>query len=242
VNIFDQIAESMPKRDISTDEARALTTSAREGNEQATLQLMSNYLPLMKRIIGAESRKRQIAVDMDEASSAAIEGFYAALREGADDPSYHIGLHLAWQVRFHVSMAITQSYRVTVPYATFTRCARALNAANGDGSRAMDLAAEFGVTRSTMSAFLGTFAANFDSEDDYPASERAQIHAEDLEDANRALAVLDPQSRLVIECLYGFGREAMSERQASQTLGIPRSSLQRIAKAALVRMQAALGA
>lgn len=242
MNVFDQIAESYPKRTLSDDESRALTFAAHDGDEAAAMQLLSNYLPMLKRLIGNEiTTGISSSVTTDDLRSAAIEGFLDALYgfDAAADKTISHRVRLRVEDRLKTERIASA---ISVPSRTYRRCMAALEDCGGSTARAIASAALYGVSPETMAAVFDARPQYDERLEEHEATTRRQIQAEDLDDSNRALAALDPQSRLVIETLYGFGREPLSTREASAVLGIPRTSLQRIASTALLRMRAALGA
>lgn len=243
MNIFDQIAENYPKRTLSPEETGALVRAAQRGDNAATLQLVSNYIPLFKTLMGREiSNDALNFTDVDNLRSAAIEGFMDALGGVTEETGSRLDQRVRLRVVDRLREVRKDASSVRIPHTTFRRCLRVLKIVHGDRSKAIDRAADFNVQPETMYAFLNAYTLTTRPDEDFEADQRPQIRVEDIEDATRALDVLDPTSRIVIETLYGFGREPLSERRASEELNIPRTSLQRTAKAALEKMRAALGA
>lgn len=289
MDMFEQIKASTPRIDLSREEEVALIANAARRDKQAAQQLLANYLPTLKKLVGYEitvSRngtrgQSSGLVTPDDLRSAAVEGFYDAV--AAFDPARHYRLAQVIQFRVRDRLrAARNTYIVTeVPHGTASRFAKALAAADGNYARARDLAPSFGLTGDTFDAVgqsyasrplgaqvksthhgqsddigevgeraddgrgrigQGMFAADLDGSLALGAA-RTQVRIEDIQDAARALAALDAETRVIVETLFGIGDSpALSEREASAALGIPRTTLQRKAARALDVMRATLGA
>lgn len=283
MDMFEQIKASTPRRTLSATEEADLIRRARRQDRDATLQLIANYIPLMRKLIGHEARYRtssgQFDGRVDTLESAAVAGFYDAIdrwRDGTHDRLITIQICVATALREDRASRLP----VTVPQSQVGRFSRALAAADGDVTKARAIAIEFGMTSDTFSAVGDVFSATAHSRrtsatadgatDDTDIFEAqsgptngigghagsadldgatsvtgrpAQVRIEDLQDAARALAALDAETRMIIETLFGIGDSpALSEREASAALGIPRTTLQRKAARALDVMRATLGA
>jgi RNA polymerase sigma factor (sigma-70 family) len=266
MDILAKIRTTIPARPLTESDEAGILLRAKDGDSTAIEQLLANYTPLLLKVVGREfaTRAQSAAgahIPVDEIQSAAIMGFFDAI--DTFDPARHTRLAQILELRAASRIRedrIAHRHPVDIPPIMYSRFTRALAQANGDVSRARTLAPEQGLSPTTFDAIATLLAGTnlnetpadgvnprgpFDtSRRRAPAlDEGVTEHVEDVTDAHRALTALDTESRLIIETLFGFGRrEPMSEREASEALGIPRTTLQRKAARALDVMRSTLGA
>jgi DNA-directed RNA polymerase specialized sigma subunit len=260
MDILSKLRNQIPARPLAESDEAGIIMCAQAGETEAIGLLLANYTPLLLKVIGREFATRtQTApgthVPMDEIESSAIMGFFDAV--ATFDPTRHSRLAQILELRAASRIRedrIAHRHPINIPPIMYSRFTRALAQADGDVSRARDIAPDLGLSVATFDAIAALLAGthlneipgsgvNDPSHRRHPVlNEGVTDRIEDVTDAHRALDALDTESRLIIETLFGFGREPMSEREASAALGIPRTTLQRKAARALDVMRSTLGA
>jgi RNA polymerase sigma factor (sigma-70 family) len=260
MDILAKIRTTIPARPLTESDEAGILLRAKDGDSTAIEQLLANYTPLLLKVVGREfaTRAQSAAgahIPVDEIQSAAIMGFFDAI--DTFDPTRHTRLAQILELRAASRIRedrISHRHPVDIPPIMYSRFTRALAQADGNVSRARDIAPDLGLSVATFDAIAALLAGTHLNETPGPGvndpshrrhpllDEGVTDHIEDVTDAHRALDALDTESRLIIETLFGFGREPMSEREASETLGIPRTTLQRKAARALDVMRSTLGA
>lgn len=270
MNLFDIVENHYTRRDMTQQEEASAAVAAQAGDRDKALQLLCNYLPKLKKIVShTYSRVAQTglsqrsAVNIEDLRSAAVEGFFDALREF--DPTHHrrVSAHLELAVRRRVIEARDAYMVIEVPHTMRVRFTQALEAADGNVTRGRELAVTFGLDPDTYDAIARAYVvgrarslANDPESDVVTGTARVRTNEErmamigapdlqreeDLVDAARALSSLDPRERLIVETLYGIGCEPHSVREAAAALGIPRTTIQRVVEKSIAHMRITLGA
>lgn len=207
--------------------------------------------------------------DLDDLRTAAIHGFIDAVH-GFQPETGRVATRVKLRVHDRLVEARDARFTIEVPRESRRLFIQAFRAGGNDLAKGREHAPEFGLSPMTYDAIASTqnigpavtamdgdprsngesHAASGEWDGDIHvrtssmdnASEQPIVRSEDLIDASHALDALDARERLVIETIYGFGSEPRSVREAASILGIPRTTVQRIATAALSQMRTALGA
>lgn len=247
IDLFTKLSNT-PRVDMTQDEEIAIVVAARGGDNPAAVTLLANYLPLLKSLVSARLRSatavstRQVSSTfLDELRSAAVMGFFRALEEFDPAASRRFGAVLRPIVsRFLYEESGDNGLAVRVPSTMRDRYKQITQAATERGVDPLTITSEFGMSADYYTAVASAYsigaASALDLEEaQYDSPELVRV--ETLATAKRALDVLDPTERVIIETLYGIGdAEAVSEREAAAALGMPRSTLQRTHKRALAKM------
>lgn len=259
---FTQLATTS-RAVLSPEAEQALILEARAGDNPAVRQLLANYLPLLKSLVGERYRTANGTAQMsstllDDLQSAAVTAFFDALRDFDSLREERLGGILKVYIRRSLYEEVGNTLGgMTIPATMRKRFASVLAAAGGDRAAARELAPEYGLTTASydaiarayqMSASMSLESAPGEGDDfrDNPSSDqepeasplvpRSYVIVEDVWTARRAMEALDATEALVVEALYGMDGEVQTEREAAEALGIPRSTLQRVHKRALAKM------
>lgn len=239
---------TIPYRQLTVEDEQTLICAARDGDEDAMLQLLRNYLPT---ILNAAHKRYHPAQRTDarweDIVSVAIESTVRLVHTVDLTRTHRLAGMLGVTLRRELSEVVLPA---RVPHAIAWRYHRARTLAAGAGDAVTwetdgrTKAKDVGLSEDVYGAVDALYHATpLDAGDTADArTPAALIRVEVLEDTASALDALDPRSRVVIETLYGIGGEALSSRKAAEVLGISRTTVGRIAKSALQTMRVALGA
>jgi hypothetical protein len=198
--VFRARAERPP---VSVEEEQELIYTALAGNNQAFVQLVLLYAPLLRKI--AEPY-RSAAHLWEETLETIIGGLWAAIAGFDPSQSDRLGAHL-WSV---ITEAVHEerdpmSLAIAVPGRTLRR-ATAVQRRIRDGEHLDDVIADTpGITRE---AYLAVEAArNMSGFRDTDSHEPEHISIERYDAAHLALAQVDDLQREVCRWYYGFNSE-----------------------------------
>lgn len=253
MTVIDQIY-TLPYRPLTRDEEHDLIVQARSGDKGAMLQVLRNYIPKILHVVQtAYARRGRSGVRWDDLVAAALAS--------AVDVIHTVNLETTGRLGAPLHNAITNDLAdlktdarlpMRVPHAVVWRYHHARTAAAGSAddvtwdTNGQDIAPEVGLS-ARMYANVDALYRSQSLDAGGPTAESTDVRTpyvqvEVLEDVAAALRALDPRAYKVITTLYGIDGEPMSARQAAAALGIPRTTVLRIAAAALETMRAELGA
>jgi DNA-directed RNA polymerase specialized sigma24 family protein len=252
-NIIDTInATSMPTEPMST-----LIPRAQAGDKDASLQVLRAHMHILVAEIDRATKiitRPGFAPDTsdlrDDIAADAFQVFYRALAvyDPAKSNTGRFGslLHAALRRDERFNSAVNRVRPFRVPDQTAHRRAAAIKAAGGDIVKARARAREFGISVKTFDAVSDLYDAGVSmNNDDAPTGmfsqrETGYVHVEDLHDVARALDVLDPERRLIVEATYGLnGQPEQSQSAIAEMLGMNRRSVARRLESAMLTMQSA---
>lgn len=252
-NIIDAI-NAVP---LPTEPMSALIPRAQAGDKTASLQVLRAHMHILVAEISRATKvitRPGFAPDSadlrDDIAADAFQVFYRAL--AAYDPAksntgrFGSLLHAALRRDERFNSAVNRVRPFRVPDQTAHRRAAAIRAAGGDIQKARGLAREYGISLKTFDAVSDLYdsGVSMDNEDAptglFQRPETGYVHVEDLHDVERALAVLDPERRLIVEATYGLnGQPEQSQSAIADMLGMNRRSVQRRLESAMLAMQTA---
>lgn len=250
-------AETEP---ITAEEERELIASAQAGDDLAHMRLLNLYGPLLRATVTRAAK----TMEVDDAQAVAILAFEETLathvgqvEEGYDG---RLGGRLAPAVREALGVARAGSSAFDVPARTYSRYLGILNEAEGDPSRAVEIASEFGMAAETWTSIH--HATRVDSTDvlaadssssgaHHPAFDGTSIYDDgrepiaDVEDAvlvRMAFKAVDDEEARIVEMHYGFTEyDTVPDAEIGHRLGLTRPTVQRRRSSALGKMRKALG-
>jgi hypothetical protein len=165
-NLFARLA-STPRMELTESEEQGAIAEARDGNNDAALQLLANYLPLLKSVVGdryrqAQARPAQARSSLlDDLHSASMEAFFAAIRDFDRLVSPRLGAVLKVQLQSYLYVEVGSTLGVEIPNTSRKRFTQLMKLADGDAALAREMAPAHGMTAETFDAVQRAFEINY---------------------------------------------------------------------------------
>lgn len=245
--IFDRGAEAR----LSQEDETVAIAGAQRGEEEPTVALLYAYAPALR---NAASRHADL-LGHDEARSAVVAGFWEAIF--AFDPEQ--GQRLAGTLSGYLGDTLAEEqatrHAVTVPARTLKRFFGVLRRADGDLSRAAEIAPDYSLSREALHAIAeairwSSLDAAADTGEEGEASRevlaRSLWESFGLTDDDRVLVeaafdAVDDLEEEVCRQAYGFtDYDPVPDAEIAHRLGYSRPKIQRVRTGALATMRAAL--
>jgi DNA-directed RNA polymerase specialized sigma subunit len=172
-NLFDQIKAAQPVVALSPAAETELIVAAKAGDRPAQLQLLGNYRPLMqselRKSSSARTAESRMVIEPDDLRMATIEAFYDALNSYDAARAERFGGVFAAAIRRRLYDESGSYGTVHVPSRTRAKFAAIVRAADGDYSKARDLAPVHGMGLDTYDSIATAYQINASgSADDNP--------------------------------------------------------------------------
>ena len=247
-NIIDAVNASRPKTFPTVEEEATLVRAAQAGDRDAFAQILRNYVGLIVNEIDRALRlNRHLIADPVDARSEAFNDAVVVLHRVVEHWTHdRIGGMLRTSLRNdqNFSAFINKARPITVPFQTLIARQRALKAAGNDIAQARVIGAEKHSLRPETFDAIGNVFGMYSgdgTEADVPGSDATMVRVETLQDAARALDVLQPNDRALVEAYFGLnGSPEQSQTQIAAALGVSRQTVNKRLARATLKMQAAM--
>lgn len=247
-NIIDAVNASRPKTFPTVEEEATLVRAAQTGDRDAFAQILRNYVGLIVNEIDRAVRlNRHFIADPVDARSEAFNDAVVVLHRVVEHWTHdRIGGMLRTSLRNdqNFSAFINKARPITVPFQTLIARQRAIKAAGNDITQARVIGAEKHSLRPETFDAIGDV---FHMQNGEPANtdlyrdDRTFVEIDTLQDAARALAVLKPDDRALVEAYFGLnGSPEQSQTQIAASLGVSRQTVNKRLARATLKMQAAM--
>lgn len=261
--LFTDIFDRGLTVELDVEQERWLLADAQAGDAAATETLVRAYAPALRHGLKSWERAQGSLPQRSDVEDMQAEAVLAVMEAiHAFDPEKHrrLAAIAPEYVREAVSSAAGSATTFTIPERTLKRFFGILRAAEGDTTRALELAPSYEMKRETFLAVLDSIR-NTDSYDALAAA------GEDGEGGGRDLAaqpvyanreIVDADHRIlaetalraiddglesqVVALAYGFADyDPQSDYEIADRIGHTRSKVQRVRGGALTKMRSALG-
>lgn len=255
-DIFDRRIE---KR-LSLEEERALIATAKDGDDDAKLQLLYAYAPALRN--GLTWYKRALpsspsAADLEDVKTDAVLGLLEAIDAVDLDVHNRLAAIASQNIRHTVAAAAKSVTGFTVPERTLNRFFGIMREAEGNEYAAAAMAPKYKMTTETFLAVLSAVrnVTSYDADDSTDEDTRyspatlsaspiwdATLSEEDAELAAAAFDAVDDLEESVCRLAYGFETygSPVADVEVGHRLGFSQSKTQRVRSAALGKMREAL--
>lgn len=225
---------------VSPDEETALIVRAQDGDQDATMALVSQHI----RRVTSIARRWRWAAPEDDLVLAGLEGLLRAIKAHAADGRRLWSLGHSGCLESVRAAALSEVGLLDVPHTTASRV-EAYVAATKAGEVAEapgDVSTE--TLHAALMAMMGTVSYSADPAalDAASVADIASTHAVVQDLVRRAMdAQTSDRDRMVLRLAYGFEGFPMTDREVAHAMGISsRTMAERIRRVALGRARAAL--
>lgn len=223
-------------------EERELLASSQAGNKDATWRLITQYAGLLQ-ATSYEVRARAMKMTPDQIEDLESALVLATLESIAEfDPVRFVRLSQVLPGKLK-DVAFETTTALTVPRGTLSLWFKIRRAADGDTDRAVELAPNMGMSANTFRAIAHSldYVANEWITVPYNADKpAADTITHDI--IHKALALLYPAEREVIELFYGFRGDTKTDQEVANMRETSKTSAVQTRLGALKRLRVGIGA